>query len=186
MAHKDTAWGILNASVDSPPKTGFRRVDEEVRRLNQVASMSYSQMTPVGQGIPAHIHPSLQVGLLKVPRTDHLERSCLSKISTFEAERLTLAKTPITAFKARHALVWDYYLILNNALRITFWGLWIAPLPRLWCFVPFKRLLGAYSADFAAVLANGPDKCWPFQPLSYDRSNDTRIASKGQPYQKTV
>jgi len=38
----------------------MRRVDEEVRRLNQVASMSYSQMTPVGQGIPAHIHPSLQ------------------------------------------------------------------------------------------------------------------------------
>ena len=125
MAHKDTAWGILNASVDSPPETGFRRVDEEVRRLNQVASMSYSQMTPVGQGIPAHIHPSLQVGLLKVPRTDHLERSCLSKISTFEAERLTLAKTPIIAFEARHALVWDYYLILNNALRISKWSSYI-------------------------------------------------------------
>ncbi|CAG5095544.1 Oidioi.mRNA.OKI2018_I69.XSR.g14232.t1.cds [Oikopleura dioica] len=38
----------------------MRRVDEEVRRLNQVASLSYAQMTPVGQGIPPHIHPSLQ------------------------------------------------------------------------------------------------------------------------------
>jgi len=97
----------------------FRRVDEEVRRLNQVASMSYAQMTPVGQGIPAHIHPSLQVRLLKVPQTGHLERSWLSKISTFQAERLTLAKTSITAFEARHALVGDYYLILFNASRIS-------------------------------------------------------------------
>lgn len=34
--------------------------DEEVRQLNSLANMTYSQMTPVGQGIPSHLHPSLQ------------------------------------------------------------------------------------------------------------------------------
>ena len=60
MAHKGTAWGKIS-TLEKLNKRNLRRVDEEVRRLNQVASLSYAQMTPVGQGIPPHIHPSLQV-----------------------------------------------------------------------------------------------------------------------------